>query len=249
MRVRIYNEVFDRGLTPSEAKIYVYLIVCANRLNNAVVKIDTIRAACSISSRSTVSTAIQGLCSKGLINKYRRRSHDGDYIANGYNINQLRGGWFFFDTSNMNLFQLDKSDFYVYLFFMKCKRHNSRKVFPSLRRTAAALRLCLNTVITAIKNLLRLLLIRKSRPSSQGRLNVYIILGLNLIYATDSSVAVSDTVPSFLMLSSFFVFVKRLGRVINSILDRIALFLRSGSSFFVQQYLDPSKDYSTKRNN
>lgn len=176
MQVRIYNDALQRGMSPNEAKVYVYLIACSNRLNNAVVRIDTVRAACAIGSRTTVHTAIQGLCRKGLISKYSRRNYDGDYIANGYTITQLHGGWFPLDTQSMQVFKLDKSSFLVYLFFLKCKRHNSRKVFPSLNKIARALRTCKNTVIKAIRILIEMAYIRKSRPSEKGRLNAYLIL-------------------------------------------------------------------------
>lgn len=243
MQIRIHNAALQRGLTPNEAKVYAYLIACSNRLNNAVVRMETIRAACGIGSRSTVCTAIQGLCSKGLIVKYNRRNHEGDFIANGYTITQLRGGWFTLDTRSMQVFQLDKSSFLVYLFFLQCKRHQSRKVFPSLAKIAAALRTCKNTVIKAIKDLIRLEFIRKSRPSHKGRLNVYLLLGAAvealITKPTQHSVLISP------ILAGLIRFVKCICRFVAAFLlgkkpapARPPVFLRSGSAFFGQQCPD-----------
>jgi predicted transcriptional regulator len=186
MKIRVHNAALQRNLTANEAKVYAYLIACSNRLNNAVVRIDTIREACCIGSRTTVYTALQGLAGKGLVHKYRRHSYDGNLIANGYSITPLRGGWFEVDTMRMEIFKLDKSSFLIYLFFLKCRRPKARKVFPSLNKIAKALATCKNTVIKAIKTLIRLCIITKSRPAQPGRLNLYLILNPASVPTTKS---------------------------------------------------------------
>lgn len=231
MIIRIHNAALQRGMTANEAKVYAYLIACSNRLNNAVVRIDTIRTACNIGSRSTVCSALQGLGEKGLVFQYRRRNREGDYIANGYAISPLRGGWFEVDTNGMEVFKLDKSSFLTYLFFLKCRRARSRKVFHSLNKIARALAVCKNTVIKAIKRLVALHMIEKSRPVCPGRLNQYIFLNSAGLSKTDRmqlveiSVEDSDVFVKRYALKSRFkrVAAALIGAIINSI-RRLALF-------------------------
>lgn len=168
--MKVPNAVVDYRLSPNAMKTYIYLLSCQNALGTAIVKTSTICSACAISSKDTVLKAVAELESKSLVVRYRRKNAEGNFIANGYYITQLRGGWFMLDTRT-GVLQLPKASFATYIYLKRCANRKNR-AFPSINKMATILRVCRNTIIAAIKDLVQRSFILKAilRP---GKHNLY----------------------------------------------------------------------------
>lgn len=148
MFVKIYNGLFDYGLKPKELMVFLFLSYCQNCLGTATVRNATIQQRCGL-SENTIRSAVAGLEQKGLLVVSARQDRDGRRISNQYKLLQLSGAW---GKLPVEAFNLDKRDFAVYAYLCRCS-NGQRKAFPSFSHMAAALRMAIGTVQTAVKSL------------------------------------------------------------------------------------------------
>lgn len=175
MFIKVYHKVFDYRLSPNALKVYIYLTSVQNCLANAIVKVGTISTACAINSPSTVHAALAELEGKGMLVKYQRRNYEGNYIANGYYVKQLRGDWFPL-PKDAEAFALPKASFAAYLLLLKCRNKRNR-AFPSFNHMAKVLGLARNTIIAAIQDLVSKMLVWRAAKWA-GKHNLYVVYSL-----------------------------------------------------------------------
>jgi len=169
--LKVPHSIFDYELSPTQLKVYCILSRHKNHLQYTIMKHETICKIGGISSVKTVAEAIKILEEKGLIEQYRRKNKDGNYICNGYIITMLSGKWFKLELTN-GLFQRDKSDFSVILLFAMLRNKKGR-CFPSIRGIAKVLHITAQTVQTAINSLISLGILWKG-SFWPGKHNLYI---------------------------------------------------------------------------
>ncbi|WRS28616.1 helix-turn-helix domain-containing protein [Oscillospiraceae bacterium MB08-C2-2] len=157
--VKISNSIFEYGLTSSELLVYCYLSSKCWLLPYVTIKQSTIAAAVGL-SRNTIMDALSGLNEKGLVTK-RQRYYCGYRVSNSYCIRRPSGGWFKLPKAIFSL-QINKSDFAVYLYILRCA--NTKGLgFPSASTIAAGCGISEPRIRMAIKSLSRLCLLHKKR--------------------------------------------------------------------------------------
>lgn len=230
--MKVSNNIFKFGLSPNAMKVYIYLTCCQNCLGMATVRARTIAAACDISSLATVHTVIHELEAKNLVVKFQRRDAAGDYIANGYDITQLGGKWFWV-PGIMNILKLPKSSFVTFLYLRKCARPRTGNAFPSFNRMASDLHTCRNTIIAAINDLIGRLLILKAkiRPGKHNLYKVYACAPIGTQAQKNSAVCspryfstnVNSNIYNFCttIIQASKRFVKHLGTSLSVFIDRV----------------------------
>lgn len=157
--IRVPNSIFEYELTPSELMTYCFLLSKCQYFNATTIKISTIAEGCGC-SRNTSATAVNGLVRKGLLS-VQTRYYRGYQGANRYNIANLGGGWFKLDKAIFNL-KLNKSDFAVYLYILKCT-NRSGNAFPSASKISSFTGVSEPRVRQAVKELSSLCLLRKKQ--------------------------------------------------------------------------------------
>lgn len=170
MFVKIYNGLFDYGLKPKELMVFLFLSYCQNCLGTATVRNATIQQRCGL-SENTIRSAVAGLEQKGLLVVSARQDREGRRISNQYKLLQLSGAW---GKLPVEAFNLDKRDFAVYAYLCRCS-NGQRKAFPSFSHMAAALRMAIGTVQTAIKSLMAAGRLLKAAFRA-GKHNLYILV-------------------------------------------------------------------------
>ena len=172
MYVKVYNQVLDLGLSPTELKIYIYLTHCANVLGAATVRVRTIMDRCAISSKGTVGKALVTLEKRGLIAPKKRFSRIGHCISTQYQITVLTGHWFALPIAR-GTFAMSKRSFAVWA-YLKCRANRAGRAFPSLSMMADKLNMCRQTIIMAIKDLIAAGWIVKAKQWA-GKHNLYVL--------------------------------------------------------------------------
>lgn len=170
MFVKIYNGLFDYGLKPKELMVFLFLSYCQNCLGTATVRNATIQQRCGL-SENTIRSAVAGLEQKGLLVVSARQDREGRRISNQYKLLQLSGAW---GKLPVEAFNLDKRDFAVYAYLCRCS-NGQRKAFPSFSHMAAALRMAIGTVQTAVKSLVAAGRLLKAAFRA-GKHNLYILV-------------------------------------------------------------------------
>lgn len=172
MKLKVHHQLLAMGLSPNELKVYCYLMSCATD-GIAIVRAGRIAERCQI-SRATVQTACTSMAAKGVLSKVNRYA-DGHLVANAYHLSTFTGRFFMLDA-DAAVFGLSGSVFTTYLALLSHRGRNG-KAFPSLRKLAVALRLCRNTIIRAIRQLVSLKLVVKAALRS-GKHNLYMVFSL-----------------------------------------------------------------------
>ena len=161
--VRIPNRIFNCKLKASELLVFCYLTSKKNHLSALTIRHETVANALGL-SRNTVLAAFKGLAEKGLVEQ-QVRYYRGHQISSRYHIAQLPGGWFKLPRSIFRL-QLNKSDFAVYLFILRCvnaKEHG----WPSTSQISQGCGISKPRVRQAVKLLASRLLISKAQYVKQ----------------------------------------------------------------------------------
>ena len=172
MKLKVHHQLLAMGLSPNELKVYCYLMSCATD-GIAIVRAGRIAERCQI-SRATVQTACTSMAAKGVLSKVNRYA-DGHLVANAYHLSTFTGRFFMLDA-DAAVFGRSGSVFTTYLALLSHRGRNG-KAFPSLRKLAVALRLCRNTIIRAIRQLVSLKLVVKAALRS-GKHNLYMVFSL-----------------------------------------------------------------------
>ncbi len=157
--VRIPNSIFERDLSASELLVFCYLTSKKNHLSALTIRHETIGKALGL-SRNTVLAAFKGLSEKGLVEQ-QVRYYRGRQVSSRYHVAHLPGGWFKLPRGIFRL-QLNKSDFAVYLFVLRCvnaKEHG----WPSTSQISQGCGISKPRVRQAVKTLAMLSLLRKKR--------------------------------------------------------------------------------------
>ncbi len=115
--VRIPNRIFNCELKASELLVFCYLTSKKNHLSALTIRHETVANALG-RSRNTILSAFKGLAEKGLVTQ-QIQYKGGWQVASQYHITHLPGGWFKLPRGIFRL-QLNKSDFAVYLFVLRC---------------------------------------------------------------------------------------------------------------------------------
>ncbi len=235
MKLRIPNELLNMQLKPNELKVFVCLMRCQSEKGVAIIRAKRIAEICHIST-ATVYTAIDGLCNIGLIRRAHRYNYDGQYIANRYELVQLSGGWFELGMQHEPL-AMSATTFMVYLYLLRCKG-KSGKAFPSLRKMQAALGICRNVVIRAIKKLIGMKLLVKAAIRA-GKHNLYLLAfriiekkrstAGRLCFNTKNNKAGCERLLCGSILSRSYTFVNKTREQIVSFLQRVVHFLYNSS--------------------
>lgn len=147
--IKLPRMIFQFDLTPTQLLVYCGILSLQSRKNYTVSRAETIAKRCHVST-STVYTSVHALEDIGLIEKVRN-SKNGFKTANGYKINPLQGN---FIKVKYTLFskKLKSSQFVTYLHILSCC-NQAERAFPSLSQLADRAKLCIDTVISAVKHL------------------------------------------------------------------------------------------------
>lgn len=135
MFVKVPHALMHKGLPSNALKVYLYLSICTNQDNMAIVRGGIIARACHI-TQDTVHAAVRRLEEAGLVKK-ENRFLQGQYIANRYALARLPGKWFTLDLSSKP-FALPSSAFGIYLCIKRCANRKGR-AFPSYTQMAQML--------------------------------------------------------------------------------------------------------------
>ena len=168
--VKLENRLFSYHLNGNEMKLYLCLKHYSFADGCATVKMETICRFC----RFSVATAYKALATlerNHLVVKSNRYAN-GQYIANGYQVVQLGGGW---SKLPLAAFELGRSNFLVYAYLCRCQRFGN-KAWASYTAIAQAIKVSRTTAIEAIKELRRVGYLLKAaiRP---GKHNLYFLIG------------------------------------------------------------------------
>lgn len=155
--VRIPNCIFEYKLTASELLVFCYLTSKKNHLSALTIRHETVANALGV-SRNTVLAAFKGLAEKGLVEQ-QVRYYRGRQISSRYHIAQLPGGWFKLPRGIFRL-QLNKSDFAVYLYILRCVNAKDHG-WPSTSQISQGCGISKPRVRQAVKTLAMLSLLRK----------------------------------------------------------------------------------------
>ena len=156
----VSTEIFRQGLTPSELMVYCALASIRNRLSYAVSSVRAISNRTGLSQR-TVSRALEGLLSKGLLSLRKRYRWDKSRAANGYWLENL-GGRKFKVPAFIWSERLDSRAFSLWLYLVKTMDNRTKEAYPSLNRLEAVLGMSRTTILSKMKALQEQGLVRKS---------------------------------------------------------------------------------------
>ena len=147
--IKIPTMVFELGLSPLQLLVYAGIVSLKTKENCTIATAKTIAKRCNISSNS-VYTAVNALKSFRLIDK-TNYIRNGKNTANGYFIRNIGGN---FVKIEYDLFKLDlsPSEFAAYV-AIKSKCDKAHCAYPSLRQISELAHICIDTVISAIKEL------------------------------------------------------------------------------------------------
>lgn len=147
--IKLPRMIFQFDLTPTQLLVYCGILSLQSKSNYTVSRAETIAKRCHVSP-GTVYTAVHALEDIGLIEKVHN-SKNGFKTANGYKISPLHGN---FMKVKYTLFSkgLKPSQFVTYLHILSCCNQADR-AFPSLSQLADRAKLCIDTVISAVKHL------------------------------------------------------------------------------------------------
>ena len=161
--VRIPSSIFDHDLTASELLVFCYLTSKKNHLSALTIRHETVGNALGL-SRNTVLAAFGGLSEKGLVEQ-QVRYFRGRQVASRYHIVHLSGGWFKLPWGIFRL-QLNKSDFAVYLYILRCVNAKDH-CWPSTSRISQGCGISKPRVRQAVKTLAMGLLLHKEQYVKQ----------------------------------------------------------------------------------
>ena len=147
--IKIPSVVFELDLTPLQLLVYAGIISLKSKPNYTTATANVIAKRCSI-SRNSVYTAVNSLEALGLINK-ANNIKNGKNAANSYYISNI-GGKFIKLEYSVFKFSLSPAQFASYT-AIKSKCNHANRAFPSLRQIAELAHICIDTVISAIKEL------------------------------------------------------------------------------------------------
>ena len=160
---KLSNDILDRGLTPNELKVAVYLYSCVRRGNCFVsVKQSTIACKCGIRKVETVGSIIGRLQRKGVIERVSRphkaNGQLGTYI---YKLKAIASKGFF-KVKRYILGKLTGVQLRMYLFVCRAVTKKN-EMWNSFNDIAQALQIARKKVIAVINELVGLGFIRKLR--------------------------------------------------------------------------------------
>ena len=160
---KLSNDILDRGLTPNELKVAVYLYSCVRRGNCFVsVKQSTIACKCGIRKVETVGSIIGRLQRKGIIERVSRphkaNGQLGTYI---YKVKAIASKGFF-KVKRYILGKLTGVQLRMYLFVCRAVTKKN-DMWNSFNDIAQALQIARKKVIAVINELVGLGFIRKLR--------------------------------------------------------------------------------------
>ncbi len=147
--IKIPKVIFELDLTPLQLLVYAGIVSLKSRENYTTATAKVIAKRCNISTNS-VYTAVNALKSVGLINK-TNNIKNGRNIANGYHIRNISGAFVKVEY-NIFKFKLSPSEFASYI-TIKSKCNHANRAFPSLKQISELAHICIDTVISAIREL------------------------------------------------------------------------------------------------
>ena len=181
--IKIPNVVLDMKLTPMQLLVYTAVISLKCKSDVAIATGNVIAKRCNI-TKNSVYSSIKELENIGLIRKVNH-FENGRKTSNSYKINDIKGNFTKIEYSIFS-YKLLPSEFAAYL-SIKSKANHARLAFPSLKQISKLANICIDTVIKAVKRLVRLKLINQShyiRKCGCFGHNNYTIL--NIIKMTDT---------------------------------------------------------------
>ena len=147
--IKIPKVIFELELTPLQLLVYAGIVSLKSRANYTTATANVIAKRCNISSNS-VYTAVNALKAVGLINK-TNNIKNGKNTANGYYINNISGAFIKVEYSIFK-FNLSPSEFASYI-TIKSKCNHAKRAFPSLKQISKLAHICIDTVISAVREL------------------------------------------------------------------------------------------------
>ncbi len=147
--IKIPKVVFELDLTPMQLLVYTGIVSLKSKENYTTATAKVIAKRCNISTNS-VYTAVNALKSVGLINK-TNNIKNGKNIANGYHIRNVSGAFVKVEYTIFK-FKLSPSEFASYV-TIKSKCNHANRAFPSLKQISELAHICIDTVISAIREL------------------------------------------------------------------------------------------------
>lgn len=173
--IKIPSVVFELDLTPLQLLVYAGIVSLKSKANYTTATGNTIAKRCNI-SRNSVYAAIKALEELGLIS-ITNNIKNGKNTANSYYISNIGGN---FVKLNYSIFKsnLSPSEFATYV-AIKSKCNHANRAFPSLRQISKQAHICIDTVISAVKELVNkglLLFTRYMRRCGCFGHNNYIII-------------------------------------------------------------------------
>lgn len=149
--IKLPNKIFDLGLKPTDIMVFAALKTLDKDYNNCV-KCSAVEIAdlCGI-HRNSVGAAIKHLVASGIIRKANTYNSIGNRTANKYYLLKTSYKFFMLPCSIFS-YKLKPSAFAVYAYFVRCSNKSGR-AFPSLKKIAYNCNICINTVISAFREL------------------------------------------------------------------------------------------------
>lgn len=147
--IKIPKIIFELDLTPLQLLVYAGIVSLKSKANYTTASAETIAKRCNI-SRNSVYTAVNTLKSVGLINK-TNNIKNGKNTANGYYINNIGGSFIKLEYSVFK-YNLSPSEFASYI-TIKSKCNHANRAFPSLKQIAELAHICIDTVISSVREL------------------------------------------------------------------------------------------------
>ncbi len=147
--IKLPIRVFELDLSPAQLLVYAAIISLKSKNNFTIASAKTISRRCGMSVNS-VYTAVNALVSVGLVNK-TNYIKNGKKASNGYSMLNIGGK---FVKIEYEIFKKDlkPSEFAAYV-AIKSKCNKSNRAYPSLKQISRIAHICIDTVITAVREL------------------------------------------------------------------------------------------------